>query len=95
MTHVKKFQPGQGRSNTGHIVLYAYTIWASIEDDSEPQGWVYHPMDMELSGTVKLTTIAVKVKKAIEMSGYTQTQDYLEIIKGEALPDSRTDKWRV
>lgn len=90
---MKKLQPGQGRSNTGYIVLYQYSIVASVEDDEE--GWAEYPIEMELQGTIKLTTVATRVKLAIEQSGYTQTNDHLEIIKGDPLPDSRTDKWRV
>lgn len=81
-----KFQKGHERSNTGAIVMHRWEISVSVEsDDPEFTPWAYHSFDMELPSNTKPETIATKTRLAIGMSGYTQTNDYLEILKGDKL----------
>lgn len=69
----------------GPLILHNYLIDVSVEDDVRQCGWTKRFCDMELPHNVKLTSVLAKVERALGMSGYTMTQDYIEIAKGERI----------
>ncbi len=65
--------------------LRGYEISVSIEDSERETGWSIHHIELALDDRIKLSTVLAKVQRLIGFSGYTMTQDYIQIHKGERI----------
>lgn len=71
--------------------LYGYDIAVSIEDSERETGWGIHHIELALDDRIKLSTVLAKVQRLIGFSGYTMTQDYIQIHKGERIERGEDD----
>ncbi len=78
------------RHNTGPVVIYTWSVWLSVADDTEECGYQLEEITVESPGHCRLDTIAKKAINAAELQTWDFTHQEMQIKRGEALPSGWT-----